>query len=313
MLLNLDVTPEEADDAFFWSDFAELRALAHPDKCFSRGDLAGISMRNRGRRSVLNLEDEAVHSPEACWRSLIDFCGIRKHEFGQLYPFTVSQDEDTLVLDSPQTPAQRLYLGLLIAASMRNLPNTRKGEIARAFEETCFSIFSSLMPSGSEVRATWAHGGVAAPYVGHLFEKMIQVAKDIRGNPDISPEDFKEHNTGDGGIDLIAWHPMGDERPGIPISFAQCGCSRNDWTFKQAEASPFAHRNHFRVMHEWATYYFMPLDLREFDGRWAYKSKIGSVIVVDRLRLLRLAEQYDIYGHLPKFTFVDEALAMAER
>ena len=303
MLQNLDNIPS-GTDAFFWSDFAELKAATHPDNCFSRGDLAGIAGRNRTRESTVNTEEQ--------WRSLIDFCNTRRHVFGSFYPFTVSDDKDTLTLESPQTPGQRLYLSLLIAASMRHIPNTRKGDIARAFEETCFSVFSSLMPVGSTIHATWASGGPEAPYTGHLYEKMIQIARDIRGNPDISPEDFKERNTGDGGIDLIAWHPMADERPGIPISFAQCGCSRDDWTFKQAEASPFQHRNHFRVMHEWATYYFMPIDLREFDGRWAYKSKIASVIIVDRLRLLRLAEQYGLYGELPEFPFVDEVLSMEE-
>ena len=46
MLENLDSVPEKADP-FLWADFAELRALIHPDKAFSRGDLASIA--NRGK------------------------------------------------------------------------------------------------------------------------------------------------------------------------------------------------------------------------------------------------------------------------
>lgn len=303
MLQNIDVLPC-GGDAFFWSDFAELRALIHSDKCFSRGDLSRLAEQNTTRESPIDAEDH--------WRSLINFCGIRAHEFKGQYPFKVSSDEDTLEFDFDDTPAQRLYLGLLIASSMRHLPNTRKGDIARAFEETCFQVFSKLMPDGSEIRATWAGGGSEAPYTGTLYEKMIQVARDIRGQHNIKPTHFKPNNTGDGGIDLIAWHPMGDERNGIPISFAQCGCSRNDWTFKQAEASPFSHGTKFNVRHDWATYYFMPLDLREFNGDWAYESKIGEVIIVDRLRMLRLVDQYEIHDDLPPFEFVDEAIAMAE-
>ena len=303
MLENLDVTPG-GTDAFFWSDFAELRAITHPDKCFSRGDLAALAIMNKTKERTLNVEER--------WRASINFCGIRQHEFKGSYPFKVSRDEDTLEVHFSNTPGQRLYLGLLIASSMRYLADKRKGDIARAFEQTCFSLFSHLMPKGSEVRATWANGGAEAPYKGHLYEKMTQLAHDIRGCPNIKERDFKEHNTGDGGIDLISWHPMADERNGIPISFAQCGCSRDDWTFKQAEASPFQHSTKFNVRHDWATYYFMPIDLREFDGGWAYESKIGEVIVVDRLRLLRLAEQYSVYGQLPDFSFVDEAMSMAE-
>lgn len=303
MLQNIDVLPD-GTDAFFWSDFAEFRAIIHPDKCFSRGDLSRLAEQNSTKEKNFDAEDR--------WRSLINFCGIRRHEFKTHYPFKVSKDGDTLALDFDDSKAQRLYLGLLIASLLRHINNTRKNGIARAFEEACFQVFSSLMPDGSEVRATWAGGGLEATYHGQLYEKMIAIANDIRGEHNIKPRHFKENNHGDGGIDLIAWHPMGDERNGIPISFAQCGCSRNDWTFKQSEASPFLHGPKFNVRHDWATYYFMPLDLREFDGDWAYESKIGKVIVVDRLRMARLAAQYDIYDQMPSFDFVAEALSMAE-
>jgi hypothetical protein len=299
MLVNLEVLPS-GNDAFFWSDFAEINALVHADKCFSRNDLATLD-------AQLKTKERPADS-EKLWRALIDYCGIRSKSFNEYYPFVVSEDQDTLELNFDDSHEQRLYLGMLVAASMRHIPKVRQGQIARAFEETCFAVFSKLMPEGSEIRATWANGGPEAPYTGHLYEKMTQVANDIRGNPDITMDDFKPNNTGDGGIDLIAWHPMGDERPGIPISFAQCGCSTHDWTFKQAEASPFLHKNHFRVMHEWATYYFMPVDLREFNGRWAYKSKIGSVIIVDRLRMLRLVGEFAIHKNLPGFDFIDEVM-----
>lgn len=303
MLENTDVLPD-GTDAFFWSDYAEFRAIIHPDKCFSRGDMKRLTAENKRSDRVINAEDR--------WRSLIDFCGIRCREFNDDYPFEISPDQDTLSLRPADTPAKRFYLALLIASLLRQVKNTHKNSIARAFEEACLPVFACLMPTGSEIRATWAGGGAIAPYKGHLYEKMIAVAHDIRGYPNIKPRDFKENNTGDGGIDLIAWHPMGDLRNGIPIAFAQCGCSRNDWTFKQAEASPFQHGRKFNVWHDWATYYFMPLDLREFDGGWAYESKIGRVIMVDRLRMTRLAKQYSLYPQLPKFDFVDEVLAMAE-
>jgi len=164
------------------------------------------------------------------------------------------------------------------------------------------------MPDGAEIRATWAQGGVEAPYHGTLFEKMQKLASDLRCAANFKPRDFKPNDSGDGGIDLIAWHPMADSREGMPIAFAQCGCSRDDWRFKQLEASPNKHYRHLPVMHSWATYYFLPLDLREPDGDWAYKSDIGQAIIVDRLRLVRLVEQYGIHPLLPAMPFVDEAL-----
>lgn len=300
MLDALD-TPPSGADTFIWTDYAELRAITHSDQCFTRGELAGIERRSRDSGRGFNAETR--------WREIINFAGVRALEFGDSYPFTVSDDEDTLTLTLSGEVSQRVYLGLLIAACMRNIGNARRGEVARAFEQACYKVFAALMPAGSEIRATWANGGAEAPYAGTLPNKMRSLAADLRCIPNFKDRDFKATDTGDGGIDLIAWHSMADEREGMPIAFAQCGCSREDWRFKQCEASPNKHGRHFPVMHKWATYYFMPLDLRDVDGDWAYKSDIGEAIIVDRLRLLRLATQYGILGDMPPMPFIEEATA----
>jgi hypothetical protein len=66
-------------------------------------------------------------------------------------------------------------------------------------------------------------------------------------------------------------------------------------------------------MHPWATYYFMPLDLRHSDGGWAYESDIGKAIIVDRLRLMRLASQYKLHDQLPPMVFVDDVVSSGYR
>ena len=40
-------SPPTGTAPFFWADFAEMRALIHPDRCFSRGDLSGLERRGR--------------------------------------------------------------------------------------------------------------------------------------------------------------------------------------------------------------------------------------------------------------------------
>ncbi len=302
-MLNFLDKPPKGTDSFLWTDFAELHALIHPDQCFSRGDLVGIENRcnDVGQR----------FDSEKRWREMSDFSGIRQKEFNmESYPFKISDDKDTIYLDlDTNNPAQKFYIGLLIASSMRYIKSKRQGEIARIFEQICFTLFSCLMPFGSEIRATWANGGPEAPYRGTLYQKMVEIAKDIRCTANFKQRDFKDNDRGDGGIDLISWHCMSDSREGMPIAFAQCGCSKDDWRFKQLEASWAKHLRHLPVMHPWATYYFLPLDLRESDGDWAYKSDIGQAIIVDRLRLLRLASQYKLLDQLPAMPFIDEVKA----
>ncbi len=319
---SLEMLPKDSD-SFLWTDFVELRALIHPDHCFSRGDLAAISTR---WIDIHDLEDSnedfvetnSIHTRRKKrgldvrkrWREIANFAIMRQAEFLDFYPFRLSDDEDTLLYELDKiSHAKYLYLGLLIASCMRHIPRNRQGEVAKLFEQTCFVIFSCLMPTGSEIRATWANGGPEATYKGTLYEKMQEIAKDIRCTANFEPRDFKENDRGDGGIDLIAWHPMADNRESIPIAFAQCGCSKDDWNFKQLEASYSKHSTNLPVRHPWATYYFLPLDLRWPDGDWAYKSDIGQAIIVDRLRLLRLASQYKIHDQLPVMPFIDEIRA----
>lgn len=303
MLEALEASPGSADP-FLWTDFAELRALIHPDRCFSRSDLDGIERRGRDINSRLSPHTETK------WRDLINFAGVRALEFAKSYPFAVSDDEDTLELSCDDSPEQTTYLRLLLASLMRHIPNIRRAELARHFEQTCFAIFSKLMPKGSVVRATWASGGAEAPYAGTLYEKMRKISSDLRCTPNFKDRDFKANDRGDGGIDLISWHPMADERPGLPISFAQCGCSKDEWRFKQLEASPAKHYSHLPTMHPWATYYFLPLDLRHADGGWACESDIGQAIIVDRMRLVRLASEYNLHTALPSLPLLDDVRAL---
>ena len=297
-------TPPDSADPFFWTDFAELRALIHPDRCFSRGDLTSLERRLRDTGGTR-------FQTENRWRDLINFAGVREHEFNGGYPFHVSEDEDTLELTYDASQTQTTYLKLLLASLMRHIPNGGRAALARNFEQTCFAVFAKLMPEGSEIRATWANGGEEAPYRGTLFEKMRQIADDLRCTANFKERDFKENDSGDGGIDLISWHPMTDQRPGMPIAFAQCGCSKNDWRHKQIEASPAKHHIHLPTMHPWATYYFLPLDMRAPDGGWANESDIGQAIIVDRLRLVRLASQYELHETLPPLPLLDTVRALS--
>lgn len=299
MLLALEIPPSNADP-LFWTDFIELKALIHPDRCYSRGDLVGILKRNRDTTAQRAGQDESR------WRDIIGFVSTRAKEFRETYPFAISDDQDTLELRYDESASQTAYLQLLLCSLMRHIPYDRRGEVGRFFEMASFSVFSSLMPRGSQVHPTWANGGAGLRYQGTLFNKMTQVAKDIQCTPNFQERDFKYNDSGDGGIDIVAWHPMSDEREGLPIAFAQCGCSKEDWKFKQLEASFPKHQRQLPVMHPWGTYYFMPLDLRHSDGDWAYKSDIGPALIVDRLRLLRLSADYTLFESWPAMPLLDE-------
>ena len=301
MFESLD-QPPKGGEMMFWADFAEIRALVHPDRCFSSGDLAGVAQRSK--------DIGPVFEPASRWRDILNYVQPRRVAFDDSYPFSVSDDLDTISLDFDGSPSQRLYIALLLASSLRTLERRRRNAIARTFEEISFAVFSRLLPVGSEVRPTWAGPGTPAPYQGTLFEKLTALASDLRCTANFNEADFDPADTGDGGMDIVGWHPMSDAREGIPIAMAQCGCSRDDWEYKQLEAHPVKHGRRLPVAHPWANYYFMPLDFRRADGDWAKKSDLAEVIIVDRLRILRLTQQFGIIAEMPALEYVDEARAV---
>ena len=323
-MLNMDTLdiPPSGSDSFLWTDFAELRALVHPDREFSQTDLEAVANRRRDLQDENEFGDfdqdayrrkKRGFNVEQRWQEIANFVRRRQDDFGDSYPFYLSEDKDTIEVKQETFECQQVaYLGLLVASSLRLIKDNRRDEITRTFERFSYTIFSHLMPTGSVVKPTWAQGGADVSYQGSLYQKMLKIASDIRcEKPNIEQADYNSRNRGDGGIDILAWHPMADTRAGIPIAFAQCGCSPEDWRFKQSDCSWDRHHWKLPVIHPWANYYFMPLDLRRpEDGDWAYKNEIRTAIIVDRLRLLRLTSQYKLYDQLPAMPFIDEVIAL---
>lgn len=333
MITNLDSMP--SNEPYLWADYIEILALTNTDRSFSRGDLYS-TLQAQPEAVLAETEeaeeesiDDAVDENDALvrrrarrsvsrsyvdrkWIFAISFVRQRIDLFGDSYPFILSDDNDTVELrdtsEAQFSHLERLYLALLICANIKYVSLGSRRDITRSFELISLPIFESLMPSGSIVKACWASGGQEAPYTGTLFNKFTHIAEDIRCTANFKERDFSRGNSGDGGLDIIAWHPMGDERDAIPISFVQCGCSQEEWEAKQLEASPAMLYSKFPVAHRWATYYFLPQDLRWMDGEWAHKSKLGDAIFVDRLRLINLTRISATIDHSSNIAYLDRIL-----
>lgn len=329
ILHNLEVRPKSSD-IYLWCDYIELRCLVHPDRRFSRGnllelldetvDLAAPDPDNddpaaEGDGAELDASDgegEAGVEADADSPATHDLTVKDRNEsktadqfknlsyratiFADAYPFELDATGQELRLRDIDTPLRKLYLQLLLSASLRLVPKTRRHELTEPFEKLSTQIFSCLMPVGWEVHQFGAKG--ATRYKGHLYTRLKKLAEDIRGRLEVERHHYKTTNSGDGGLDIVAWHPLGsDSRVGIPISLAQCGCTAEEWSLKSLEASPFMLGANLTTLHPWATYYFMPQDL--VDGRgtrqeWQRRPSMSKSIVIDRLRLISLAAQYGV-------------------
>lgn len=350
ILQNLENRPKSSD-TYLWCDYIELRCLSHADNRFSRDNLEELlsetvelaedeDMGSEADEPSVELgevphveaesDDEASEdSDEVAGITSVSLPRVDRYEtrsadlfknlayraeiFGDAYPFELSADCRELKLRDSSSVSRQLYLQLLLSSSLRLVPQTRWDEITEPFEELCKRIFECLMPAGWQVHRFGAKS--AKRYTGLLANRLRKLAKDVRTTLQLKGSDFKAGDHGDGGLDIVAWHPLGnDSRIGIPISFAQCGCTAEEWSMKSLEPTPAA-MPYLRTHHPWASYYFMPQDLVKAEGskqEWQRKRYLRECIIIDRLRIMRLAAEYDVVEEcLPKTRLADEVKLLA--
>ena len=329
------VTPKAPRYAKYrWCDYIELRCMTHVDHRFSRDALAEALKESKevsGDESdiepgevvmpddddvpsegAMELEAQQDDRDESFTASCFKHLRWRSTTFGQDWPFVIDEHAREIAIKPTLETSHYFYLHLLLSSLLKYCPHKRRKTYTGKFEEISLTVFRRLMPQGAEVHAFGA--AHSKRYTGHLFERLTKLTADVRGHLLLTRQDFPKNDSGDGGLDLVAWHDLKDTRNHIPIALAQCGCTADGWPNKMLEASPAALGKKLITGHDWATYYFMPLDLTdERDGQmhWQEGRDVNAAIVIDRLRLIRLADSAALAtNNLLAKSAIDEALEM---
>jgi hypothetical protein len=319
LLIDVTTRPNAAKyELYRWCDYVELRCLTHKDKRFSRDGLTEAL--GESRKIAANVGDDAedadvmdhlgevageadppVEDDDRPVAELDDAEELlstqtfrqlawRARAFGATWPFEIDAGAREIRLKPDRDDAQVLYLQMLLSSMLRYCAVKRRHELTGPFEYVALHVFSSLMPQSAQVHRFGAGRGEA--FAGALYDKLVELARAVRGTLLLERRDFPKNDVGDGGLDLVAWHELADQRNHIPVALGQCGCTVSGWPTKALEASPARLHNQLHTGHRWATYYFMPLDLTdEVDGKmgWQQRRDLGDAIYVDRLRVVRLA------------------------
>jgi len=325
---NLDSLPR-LNQSHQWADYIELLAISSEDQRFSKGELQAaaaeiedvavdqedIDYDQDQENPAITLADEDIQKQEKInrrWAEVRASLNSRQQRLGDAWPFNFT--DDVLTVNINQDAAlHRLYIALLLASALRYIVKARHGDITASLEEIAYQLFCRLMPDSTQnAQSAWivkpfgAHQNLANGYQGKLFNKLQQLAKDLNGKLIAQESDFDPRDTGDAGLDVVAWHPLGDALGNMPVAFAQCGCSLTDLRHKQYEASPVNWANKLSIQHPQANYYFAPHDLRKNNGGW--DEQLGQVIMLDRSRILHLAKMYQLPAHRLNWSHVHEAI-----
>lgn len=293
-MLTLD-RPSDSDTHTV-ADFAELLCLLTIDRTLSRATLADY-VKDVGEQKLTDTELDDAFGHFA-WRVAA---------FGAVYPFTLDQHGNVVSAPEHLSQSQRLYVLLLLCANLPFLAGARRQALTDAFERASYCALRKLLPDSAVVRA---FGKNETDYVGTKVERLTQLAKDIGAKPVLSDNAYRAKDTGDGGIDVVAWVNLDSyELRNKPAALAQCACSRKQWKDKQHEISSFQLGAQIVATHPWMEIVFIPHCFRDNTGSWAHDGLVARVVLVDRLRLLTRLEADTDSPQIDAPPVLDEFLA----
>ena len=315
ILTDLHKSPRHAYP-FLWADYVELLALCSQDGRYSRANLEetdqeGSDLQRDGDDEELAQKISQEEQDDAVSQRWDDIRPrlVQRSKTYAYWPFELKGNVLYRRFE-PNDPGHRLYAALLIAASYRLCHDRRAREVDAAFEEMTYLLMQNMLGIGWNVKPFGAHQAIAVGYNGTLRQKLEQLAPDVHGKLMKEADDYDPRDTGDGGLDVVAWDSLGDSRGHMPVIFAQCGCSPTDWEHKQLSVSPASVEAHIKTQHPGAAWYISPQDLCLGESKWDRSAHVVNVVLLDRRRLLFLAKRHGLEAHVPVWPFVTEAAAL---
>jgi hypothetical protein len=308
-----------------WADYFELLCLLHEDKTLTVESLKdrildendndlnkaisqinGVAKRVATPPQDLIGEDQVdvdINDPEEdqllknAVLQIVGYIRKRKESFGHYYPFDITPNGTISAVDNLSIKNQ-LYVVLLCSSVIRII--NRDGgfayRITHRFEELCEHPFRMLLPARATILFFGAGGYIEGGDVveGSFYGKVTQVANRLGLDTTkiFSQEAAGLYNNGDGGLDWMGFHSLGDELSTKPTFFAQCACG-NDWEDKMFDAHLDKWRNFIHFLNDYKRYHFIPKSFRNNQNKWLNETSIYNCVLIDRLRLLHLLTQAD--------------------
>lgn len=272
-----------------WADFIELSCLNNQDNFITIDDILDHFTDERPEETDRGSID---HSPEYDkLRSKVNdyfiYINFRAETLGKYYPFIVS--ENSIKLKDRITKYNEFYFFLLFSSNLAFFDESTRFILAHAFEDMSCDILrliSSPLATTHVFGTSRDTGG--GNYKGNLGKRISSLAKNINSTTTKSFDDDKLFNApgGDGGLDLVSYIPV-DNMPFIPISFAQCACSYNEWEIKQASIRYDIWNQRIENMSPYLQFTFVPFYYRHADGSFENFTNIITCLY-DRLRIFRV-------------------------
>lgn len=295
LIQNINHTPTESYcKEHYFCDYIEILALINNQDIISISDVfdrfreskdidididEDIDVQATNTSSVENIPDK--------WDTRINewFTNIatRNTVFNDFYPFVVKSNN--IQLKESLTNHHKTYIFLLLSSNQKYISSIGNC-LPNDFEEVSLIALKNYLPKSAK---SYIFGKSSGRYVGTLEKKIRKLAEDdLRYK--VKATNFQDNDTGDGGLDLVAWLPFlkDTNQNNIQIFLAQCATGKN-WQPKQWETIKIT--NYYIDFKTQVNYvFFMPYDCRDVERNFSEESDVFDGLFFDRIRILYLLE-----------------------
>ena len=225
---------------------------------------------------------------DECFRQL----EYRAVEFGDDYPFTISNE--VIAIKNDLTSRQNLYIAILATSRIRTFNGIKgsKQKLADLFEILSAKALKCLLPNTAEIVGFGPNSVHRRTKFGtNLLDAIPKLAK-FMGLELTNGWEANLKPQGDARIDLVGVQELDPNEGGWNVFVAQCAAHEEPktWQAKRAEARIDTYHFLFSYSVAWQSVLFIPSCFRQSNGKWAERRYVDTVILIDRVRLLRLIE-----------------------
>ena len=284
-------------NAHYFCDYIELLALLNNTDIVSASDIYDRFLED-GKIEKIGSEESAEINDK--WESRIDewftLLQNRQDKFGDLYPFLIT--ENTIKLHDTIDSQKNSYIFLLLSSNRQYIKDGNL--LTTDFERVSYEALKNYLPSFTKIFQFGKSNISANRYTGHITNKIDTLARDLKYRTKYKQQFFATTNTGDGGLDIVAWVPFEEDKNNckIQVYLGQCATG-NDWLKKQDETNNFNNYIDFEAHLNYVM--FIPYDGRNTDSTFNEEAKMGDYLFFDRFRLLKMINDYSLVETLPSF------------
>lgn len=299
-------------DMHHWADHAELLCLLSKDQVLSQGDFGRRIREGRitgegnpadddyDEAQIVDYDPESENETktmpgmvsnrdERLVEDIFEHLVFRSRVFAGSYPFELTENSRTIIVKAQLNYWQKLYVMLLLGSNLHLIKSkAHAGDIADVFEVVGETATRAQLPSSASIFVFGSNIYAREQrYTGLLVDKIEKLASDLNNRLSVQYDrkNFKKKDTGDGGLDIVAWIPMGDAAGYELIIFGQCGCT-DEWPRKQFESMAERWRSRIDFFTAPINAIYIPYCFREASGVMFNDDKIVNSVLWDRSRLL---------------------------